>query len=340
MKNICFFFFFLTLTYCSSSNNDNNKGNSDRLYIASWNVENLFDAIDDADKIDEWFLPSSKINWTDRKLATKLKNLAKVISLMNDGEGPDILALQEVEHKHLIEKLVREIKSDKNYKIVHFESPDKRGIDNAIIYNSNILSLNLSEAIRVNLKRTTTRDILYVELLYRNEGIHIFVNHWSSRREGLKKTEPKRIAAAKTLLKKISSIKNLSKKNIVILGDFNDLPVNISIKKILKAKDFNCDSIYNDFKLFNLTLKSFKQGLGTYKYKDNWNMLDQMIISNSLLNKIGLDYYCNSFEIIKPKFIIQKNGKYKGTALPTFGGKKYLGGYSDHFPIGAKFIYK
>ncbi len=333
--NLLIIIFALTFVNCS----DSSPQLSDEIYVVSWNVENLFDTIDDEDKIDEWFLPESEIKWTEKKLNDKLENLAKVISFMNAGNGPDILGVQEVEHKHLLEKLLKKLNLSKNYKIAYKESPDVRGIDNALIYNSDLFTLEHSEGLNVDLGNgKKTRDILYCKLNFGKEVLNIFVNHWPSRREGLKKSEHNRIKAAETLMAKINSFKNPESSNIIILGDFNDMPSNISINKVLGAKNINCGANENnELALLNITTKAFMKGHGTYKYKNHWNMLDQIIISNSLNDNKGFDYKCKSFEIIKPEFVIQKTGKYKGTSLPTFGGRKYLGGYSDHFSVGAKF---
>lgn len=328
----------LLFSQCTENNNTPPKHNNE-FYIASWNVENLFDTVDDADKADEWFTPASDINWTDDKLQTKTKNLSKVISYMNDGKGPDLLGIQEVEHADLLFDILDNPKIKKKYKVIHEESPDARGIDNALIYNSDLFKLIKHEALTVDLEKgKTTRQIIYAELEFSEESIHVFVNHWPSRREGLKETEWKRIEAAKTLMTKLKQIGNFKDENIIILGDFNDLPSNVSIKKILRAEKLNCDSNYSEFTLLNLAYSQFQEGKGTYKYREHWNMLDQIIISNRLLDQKTIDYKCGTFEIVKPDFIIQKKGKYAGTSLPTYGGRKYLGGFSDHFAVGAKFI--
>ncbi|MCP5064253.1 MAG: endonuclease/exonuclease/phosphatase family protein [Ignavibacteriae bacterium] len=313
------------------------------FYVANYNIENLFDTKDDVNKKDEWFTPSSEINWTDKRLAQKNKNLAKVIKFMNNGNGPDILGIQEVEHKELLDDLIQNYLDKNKYKSVCFESPDRRGIDNGLIYNSNMFKVVSTDAINVTLPHNkVTRDILHVELESKatSESIHVFVNHWPSRREGLKKSEKNRLAAARVLKKATNSILKVNtNSNIIILGDFNDLPSNISISEVLEAKEVFCDRT-NNKDLYNLTYKKFKEGQGTYRYKDHWNMLDQIIISKGLLDRKNIDYVCNSFEIIKPEFVIQKSGKYKGTSMPTYGGRKYLGGYSDHFAVGARFSFK
>lgn len=337
-KTVLLLIFIVLFNQCTEQNNFPQK-QINEFYIASWNIENLFDTVDDADKADEWFTAESEIKWTHDRLQTKTKNLAKVISYMNKGNGPDLLGIQEVEHADLLFKILDNLKTSKRYKVIHEESPDARGIDNALIYNSDLFKLIKHEALTVELEKgKTTRQIIYAELKISDESIHVFVNHWPSRREGLKETEWKRIKAAKTLMKKLKQIGNFEDENIIIIGDFNDLPSNISIKKILGAENINCDSNYSDFTLLNLAYSHFQEGKGTYKYRDHWNMLDQIIISNRLFDQKAIDYNCGTFEIIKPEYIIQKDGKYAGTSLPTYGGRKYLGGYSDHFSIGAEFI--
>lgn len=344
MKRIFHFLFFLLSLFIITNcyNADGNQNSNSTIYVANWNVENLFDTKDDPIKNDEWFLPSSEINWTEKKLITKMDNLARVINFMNNGNGPDLLGIEEVENQKLLSNLIDEyVKKDK-YQLAYSESPDARGIDNALIYNSQKFGVEAISPIKIEFDSPkSSRDILYVKLVVHStkEILNVFVNHWPSRREGLKKSEKFRINAAESLVKFITKIKATEENpNLIILGDFNDVPANISIKETLGAKQFNCDStITSEFKLLNLAYKKFQEGKGSYKYKNHWNMLDQIIISSSLIDGNQMNYICNSFEIIKPDFTIQKTGKYKGTSLPTYGGRKYLGGYSDHFAVGAKF---
>ena len=341
--NIVFILFFISSFSCSE-NTKQTIAEKNNFYVASWNVENLFDTVDDPNKNDEWFLPSSEIEWTDRKLITKLTNLAKVIEYMNDGKGPDILGVQEVENEALLRDIVDNYLEKSNYEIAYSESPDARGIDNGILYNTNKFELKSINPISIIFnKPKSSRDILHVQLVevQSSEIINIFVNHWPSRREGLKETEIFRINAAQTIIKKIEEIRNKDPNcNIIVLGDFNDLPSNISISESLGAKNFSCNEDNEESHLYNLSSKLFKEGKGSYKYRDHWNMLDQIIVSKTLVDNRGLDFICNSYEIIQPSFIVEQTGKYTGTPLPTYGGRKYLGGYSDHFPVAAKFIIK
>ena len=323
-------------TFCSDNKKD------EVIYIASWNVENLFDTVDNNLKNDDDFTPEGRLNWTNEKLDTKYKNLAKVFNYMNKGKGPDILAVQEVEHEYLLKELISNYLNDNKYKIVYAESPDNRGIDNGIIFNSELFEFIEMDTLRVNLESGyPTRFILYANLkhIYGN-SVHIFSNHWPSRRGGLEKSEPNRKMAA-SVLKDFIQMKNLQNENIVIMGDFNDDPNNKSVFEVLGAKDYKC--VYNDESVpqfVNTAFKEFEKGIGTYLYRGNWNMLDQIIISKSFYNDQDFKYICGSFEVIKPDFMVKKDEPYKDSSIRTFGGGNYIGGYSDHYPVGAKIIFQ
>ena len=319
------------------------KNEIDTLYFATWNVENLFDTIDDPDKDDQDFTPDGELNWTEEKLHQKNKNLAEIINLMNSGKGFDLLGVQEVEHKSLLEKLNSDYLKNKNYKIVYAESLDKRGIDNGLFYNSDLFELISYDTLRVDLADGwPTRYILYAELILKGSDnkFDVFINHWPSRSGGKDKSEQNRIAAA-TVLKNFTDkiISNDLNSRIVIMGDFNDDPTDVSLYETLQAKELECNSGSAD-KLYNTSIQEFNNGKGTYLYRKEWNMLDQIIISGSLLNGNDIKFICNSFEIIKPEIMINKEGNYAGSAIRTFGGKNYIGGYSDHFPVGIKISYK
>ncbi len=317
---------------------------SNKIFIAFWNLENLFDTIDDPGKRDEEFTPSGSGGWTNERLELKLNNLAKVISSMNEGEGPDILGVAEVEHESLLKDLIKKIKSNKKYKIAYAESPDERGIDNGLIFNSekfSLLSILPHEIKKIGFK---TRYILELTLFVNksNDTLSIFVNHWPSRRSGEEASESKRFEAAKVLRKIMDSDFKVSSTNkIIVMGDFNDDPTNEAILNVLKAQPLICDSNETGFhqtkkEMFNLAYDDYSKGLGSYKYKTEWNMLDQIMISNNLLEN-DLKYICGSFQIYKPEFLVEQTGKYKGTPFPTYGGRKYLGGFSDHFPVTSIF---
>ena len=314
---------------------------SKTIFVANWNVENLFDTKNDPNKNDEEFLPNSYRHWTLKRLNIKLKHLAKVIRWMNNFNGPDLLSVEEVEHKALLDTLIKRYFPDKNYKIAYAESPDKRGIDNGLIYNADIFKLIKLIPLTVNLpSKYPTRYILWVTfLMNKNDTLNVFVNHWPSRLGGRIKSQPNRIQAAEVLRNSVNLIfRRNPNSNIIIIGDFNDNPDNISITDYLDAEKYNCPYKKISGKILdNLSYTTFKKNKGTFLYRGTWDMLDQIIVSNNIVKKSGFNYICGSLKIIKPEFLIEKTGRYKGSALPTYGGRKYLGGYSDHFPVGAKF---
>lgn len=322
---------------------------SDTLYVAFWNLQNLFDTIDDPQKNDEEFLPGSGIDWTPERLDKKMFNLARVIRSMNSGRGPDLLGVCEVENQIVLDSMTNKFLSDFNYGIAYLESPDNRGIDNGLLYKKNKFKLISIQADTVNLSDNwPTRLIMGVNLLTSGkEKLSVFVNHWPSRSGGQFESEPNRIEAASTLRKQVDKIFKKNKEaKIIIIGDFNDEPGNISLYQTLNAHPVKCDSLGADFKkksaerLYNLAYTFYEVGDGSFKYKDDWNMLDQIIVSGSLLTNKNFSYLCKSFEVYKPDFIVTHSGKYEGTPFPTYGGKKYLGGYSDHFPVRARFVMK
>jgi predicted extracellular nuclease len=323
-----------------------NAQTEDTLFIAFWNVENLFDTIDDPDKNDqEWLLEGDK-EWTANRLDKKMYNLARVIRLMNDERGPDILGVCEVENQAVLDSLINKFLPDLDYKTAYLESPDNRGIDNGLIFKSSKFRLLSVQADTVHLSDGwSTRLIFGASLLTReNVKITVFVNHWPSRRGGQRQSEPNRIAAAQTLRNAVDRIFASDDDAIIfIIGDFNDDPVNVSVLETLRAYPMKCDAINagmefeSEGELFNLAYESFERGEGSFKYRDTWNMLDQIIISASLITGSEINYICSSFEVFKPELIVTRTGKFKGTPFPTYGGRRYLGGYSDHFPVIAKF---
>ncbi|MFA7228352.1 MAG: endonuclease/exonuclease/phosphatase family protein [Melioribacteraceae bacterium] len=314
----------------------------DSFFVATWNVENFYDTINDTLINDEEFLPESAKNWNDEKYEQKIDNLVKVINYMNNGCGPDILALEEVENINVIKRLIYKMR-DRDYIVIHRDSPDLRGIDAAMIYDRNVFMIDSVEAVPVALPGgNPTRDILYASLIHKKskEKIHFFINHWPSRRGGEEKSNINRLTAASVLKNELDTLKQIEKNsNIIILGDFNDEPDNESIAKILGAGDFECNNISGN-SLLNLSFKTFLGKQGSYLYGGNFDMIDQIIVSSSFLDGFQIEYQCNSFEVIKPQFMIFEKGRRAGGALPTFEGSNYIGGFSDHFPIGAKFILK
>ncbi|HET55661.1 MAG TPA: hypothetical protein ENN33_10655 [Ignavibacteria bacterium] len=325
------------ITIILTSFNSTLAWESDTIYVASWNVENLFDNIDDPDKNDEDFLETGNKRWTNERIFNKMKNLADVISFMNKNKGPDILGLIEIEHKYLVEKLIINFLPNRNYRVVGFDSPDSRGIDNYLMYDEDIFELIEYNKIPILFfdEEYSTRDILHVSLKYFDEIIDVFVNHWPSRRGGEERSNPRRINAASTLKRYVDSLSVVRERNnFIIVGDFNDEPNNYSLNNILKAKKID----EPEPELINLSWDMFEEGIGTHLYNNEFNMLDQIIISNGFFDEIGIEYVDNSFKIVSDDFFTHTDGKKKGSIIPSFEGGKYIGGYADHLPVAARFF--
>lgn len=331
------------LTYSCSYSQDKNCKKS--FLVAQYNVENLFDTIDDPHKNDNEFLPTGKKEWTSERYWDKQAKIAKVISSIDPKYLPDLVSLVEIEDKNVLEDLVKQESLSKiNYQIVHNESPDARGIDCALLYNPKTMKLISTAFYKVQMednKHFKTREILYAKGETKSKDeLHIFVNHWPSRRGGEEKSAVKRNLAASVLRHAIDSIFTIdSQAKIIILGDFNDETDNESIKTILGA---TADKNRKEPYLYDMATLQDQNNEGSYYYwkTKEWNMIDQMIISNSLLNATkGLQAKEENMNIFKPDWILHKEKD--GTMAPskTYGGS-YYGGYSDHLAVYQFFYYK
>jgi predicted extracellular nuclease len=307
--------------------------------IMFYNVENLFDTVNDPTKNDDDFLPKSKKKWDDKKFKHKIDQLSKVILSINTAP-PTLIGVAEIENAFVLDQLVNDAYLKKfGYKYVHHDSPDERGIDVALIYKEDEFEVIEHRAIPVFLqKNDKTRDILYVKgkFIGDSQVFHFFVNHWPSRGEGEKVSEPKRIAAAKTLRKQLDKLTTEPAPNIIIMGDFNDYPTNNSLIKHVKAKP-KSQIAPNEF--FNLAYNLHQNGKGSYNYRGHWVMMDQMIVSGNLLLKPNSSYHVlpNALTVFNEDWILHENKKYHDFKPDkTYGGDHYFGGYSDHLPIYIK----
>ncbi len=241
--------------------------------VGFYNVENLFDTEDDEGKDDAQYLPEGDYKWTPDKYQIKLTNLAKVINAMTGSYSPDILGLVEIENRRVLEDLVSHKDMKKNgYQIIHFESPDRRGVDVGLLYKPQTFIPFHTKALELQNPADTsfkTRDILYVKGLFqRKDTLHVFVNHWPSRRGG---KEDMRILAGKLARNAVDSILQINPKaKIILIGDFNDDPTNHSIEQELRA--IGKEKKLEEGDLFNASYKSFKQGYGSLKYNGAFNL--------------------------------------------------------------------
>lgn len=307
--------------------------------IGFYNVENLFDTINNPLTNDVEFTPEGSKNYNTKIYLDKLDKLAQVISEIGTEMTPDgvsILGLAEVENRKVMEDLAAHpLIADRNYKIVHFDSPDGRGIDVALYYQPKYFTVLESRPITMMANEDgsprKTREILYVSGLFDGDLIHILVNHWPSRRGGERATQPLRNAAAEINKQMIDSLVALDPNaKIIVMGDFNDDPTSPSMRKVLQAKAK--PEQVKPGGLFNPSFDLYKKGYGTLAYQDAWSLFDQVVVSYGWLDKQQQGYFFHKFVVYNPRYMRQSTGRFKGYPLRTFVGDTYMGGYSDHFP--------
>lgn len=309
----------------------------DNIYtIAFYNVENLFDIKDNPLTLDDDFTPSGKRYWNKRKYNIKIRKLSSVISklgLEKSSFPPVVIGLVEVENANVVQDLIdHKMLKKKLYGYVHYDSPDERGIDVALLYNKNLFELISSKTFPLLLQddsgnRDYTRDILMVKGKMNGELVHFIVTHWPSRRDGAKETGNKRIKAAVLIQSIINEIKEkVIDPKIIIMGDFNDDPVSESVKKYLVTDD-----------LYNPMESLFSKGFGTLNFKGKWNLFDQIIFSRNFFDTSKSKHTFLHAEVFNKRWLQFFKGKLKGNPFRTYVGKWYKGGFSDHFPIYAYF---
>jgi len=307
--------------------------------IAFYNLENLFDTKNNPLVLDDDFTAKSEKNWTEKKYQKKLKKLGSVISQIGYEETlhpPVLLGVAEVENKGVLEDLIHsKYLKEKGYDIVHYDSPDERGIDTALLYRPDYFEVLESRTYTVMIdnldqQRDYTRDVLYVKGILQDKIVHVLVNHWPSRRSGAELSSYKRVAAAKRNQEIIQEIRGEDKEaRIIIMGDFNDNPKSESVKLHLV-----------DSSLYNPMEKLLTYNEGTLNYRGEWFLFDQIIFSNKFLQQYGNNFRFVEAAIFDKPFLKEYKGRYKGNPFRTYVGKKHLGGFSDHFPVYCIFSIK
>jgi predicted extracellular nuclease len=309
------------------------------LKIVFYNVENLFDTIDNPHKNDNEYLPSSKKEWNSRKYLKKIENISRVLISSDSVNLPAIVGMAEIENENVLKDLTCKTGLKKaKYSYVFRESSDPRGISVAIIYKTSVLKVLYSRNIRVisnnDDKEDEMREILYVKgIINKKDTLNIFVNHWKSRVGGAEKTEPKRILYAQALKKMTDSLFNKnSDARIIIMGDFNDNPDNSSISKYLDAQKLSAQ--LQSKTLYNVMMVKFLNGEGTLYYK-SWDMFDQIIVSSNLFipKKKFMHLNLSKCGVVKRSWMMYTDKNGLQTPNKTYGGSSYYGGYSDHLPV-------
>jgi exonuclease III len=336
------FYLFFTFLFLISTTVFSQKNYEIRT-IAFYNLENLFDTVDDPEKNDE-ASPMMGIKENREGIyLKKLNNMAKVVSEIGAKEAknsPTIIGVAEIENHKVLEDLLNtDALKNKHYSIIHYDSPDLRGIDVALLYQEKYFRPIHHEIFELKLWnengfRIFTRDQLLVSGYLDNELIHIIVNHWPSRRGGEEKSRSKREKAAYLNTQIIEKIK-LTDPNpkVIIMGDLNDDPTNSSLKKVLKTKSKKAAVKEGD--LYNPMEDMFRRGQNTLVYRDNINLFDQILFTSPLLTtkKDFSTYKMYKTNIFNPQYLTTQTGKYKGYPHRSFSGNNFINGYSDHYPV-------
>ncbi|MDR2621132.1 MAG: endonuclease [Dysgonamonadaceae bacterium] len=310
--------------------------------VMFYNVENLFDTSDNPHKNDEEFLPGAGRRWTQKRYYTKINNIAKVVSSAGEWGLPAIIGLCEVENEKVIRDLIRNSPLKKtDYRFVVTNSPDRRGINVALLYQRDQFKYLDHHTYNIRFpynKRKATRDILHVTgQVISRDTVDVFVCHFPSRRGGETQSEADRIYTASILKSKSDSLMRVRRNaNIIIMGDFNDEPSNKSISQTLTA--LPVPKKPEALKLYNL-FRHFEKKSGSYKYKGQWNMLDQIIVSGNLISGGGsFKVLPHTATIFVRNFMLTEDKTYGGKRpRKSYSGMKYESGYSDHLPVFVDF---
>ncbi len=303
--------------------------------IVSYNVENYFDTDNNPNTNDEEYLPGGHRGWNSAKYKHKQLAIAKTIAAIGGWDAPAIVGLCEIESdKAMLDLTQNSPLKTFGYKYIHHESPDARGVDVALMYQPHLFKPFYNEALHITAFRT--RDLLYVAgtTSTTNDTLHLFVCHFPSRLGGELESEVRRVNVAKTLRAKVDSVFNhYHKPKIVIMGDFNDYPTNSSMTEVLKA-NYPADDPMPHL-LYNLAFPLHNKGKGSHKFQGEWGMLDQIVVSGSLLNPTNSIYAMpTGFSVFEADFILENDEEFFGKRpFRTYNGMRYLGGYADHLPV-------
>jgi hypothetical protein len=307
--------------------------------ISFYNIENLFDTIDSQDVFDTEYTPEGPKQWNSHKYWDKIGKIARVIDDIGKDVTPDgsaIIGLSEVENILVLQDLVADPQLvHRNYKIVHYDSPDRRGVDVALLYQEKYFTYLSSKPYLFKpegRENFYSRDVLLVSGVFHGEPMHILVNHWPSRSGGERKSRPLRNAAAQLNRQIVDSLTQADPDaHILVMGDFNDDPTNESMKTHLRAvwdkKKMNDGDLYNPFYDF------YRRGIGTLAWRDSWNLFDMIVMNQTLLTHDRSNYTFWQAGVFNARYLVQTEGRFAGYPLRSHVGNTFFGGYSDHFPV-------
>ena len=316
------------------------KHNYKVAVVAFYNCENFYDTVHNPMVNDIDFTPAGDYKYNTAIYLDKVKKLATVISQIGtdiNRDGVAMIGLAEIENDTVLNDLIHSpLLIKRNYKMVHYDSKDPRGIDVALIYNPKYFTVEDSKPLFVQLPGKSkyaryTRDILWVKGQLDGETINVLVNHWPSRLGGQERSEPGRDAAAAVCKLQLAEIaKTDPNAKVILMGDLNDDPTSYSVVNVLKAKGNEKDVKEGD--IYNPFAELFNKGIGTLAYNDSWSLFDQIMLTYPWLNKQQSGFFYYKQFIFNKEFMIENKGLYKGYPMRTWSGYNYRGGYSDHFP--------
>lgn len=317
----------------------NAQGKRMRVFgVMFYNLENLFDSINNNGKYDLEFSPEGKNKWDGKRYKDKIHNMAYAISRMDTKttpNGPAIIGVSEVENKSVLLDLVADPQiSDRGYKVIHHDSPDLRGIDVSLLYNPKDfrpLTITNHELKIDSMPWFRTRSQMCVVGLLGGKRVAVIVNHWPSRRGGTEQSYYLRKAAAELTKQVSDSLLRIDPNMaIIMMGDLNDSPYDKSMTEVLRARKTIKETQPGEF--YNPFWALLDKGIGSYIYRGKWDLFDQIVVNYNLVNNpaTGLEFL--NARVCNEEFLKQQEGKYKGYPFRTFSEGAYIGGYSDHFP--------
>lgn len=304
--------------------------------LVFYNLENLFDTVDDPHTRDEEFTPGGAKHWTADRYVEKLRRLAQVLDSVGGGEWPAVVGVAEAENRRVLEDLTQKTRMAKGkYEIVHHDSPDVRGIDVALLYRRKWMRVLAEEALSVSYKegrKARTRDVLYVKGLAGRDTLHFFVCHFPSMVGGEKQSEWKRLRVAELVRGRVDSLFAAdSAAMVIMMGDMNGTADTPAQQLLCPSAD---TATFRTGELYNPGAYLLKASFGSYCYRGRWQTLDHILVSGGMLNGTAPRQASRRTLVFSAPFLLEEDKSHFGfKPFPTYRGPRYYGGYSDHLPV-------